>query len=106
MLQCIVGRGFIPRLPGCIPCTKVRRSSAWSFENRNIIYNKSWRTITNLRRELYMECTLARLIFEVVFDVDFKIFDITSNITDIVAVRISTTRHIYTGIFVRNGTPY
>ena len=46
-------------LPGCIPCkkTKVRRSLAWSFENHNITYNKSWHTITNLRHELYTEYT-------------------------------------------------
>ena len=29
-----------------------------SFKNHNIIYGKSRRTITNLRRELYTECTL------------------------------------------------
>ena len=49
----------ITNTPSCIPCTKVRRSSVWSFKNHNIIYNKSRRTITNLRRELYTECALA-----------------------------------------------
>ena len=46
-------------IPWCIPRTKFRISPAWSFKNHNIIYNKSRRAITNLRRELYMECTLA-----------------------------------------------
>ena len=44
--------------PGCIPCTKVRQSSAWSFENHNIIYNKSHK----LRCELYTESTLDGLV--------------------------------------------
>ena len=44
----------------CIACTKVRRFPAWSFKNHNIIYNKSPRTVTNLRCELDTECTWGR----------------------------------------------
>ena len=42
-----------------VPYAEDLRRSAWSFKNHNIIYNKSWRTIMNLRRELYTECTLV-----------------------------------------------
>ena len=54
-------------IPWSIPCTKVRISPAWSFKNQNIIYNKSRRAITNLRRELYTECTLGEIACAVLF---------------------------------------
>ena len=44
--------------PGYILNHLRRRSSVWIFAFFHIILKKSWRTFSNLRRDLWVECTL------------------------------------------------